>query len=84
MELFRKIKSGDIKLVKLFRKCKMCLNKIKTKYQEKGINQKKSASQNIKFPYESREAADELFNDYYLIASEAKYKIIPTKEIAST
>ena len=40
MELLRKIKSGDIKLVKLFRKCKMCLNKIKTKYQEKGINQK--------------------------------------------
>ena len=54
----------------------MCLKQIWAKYQKEDLNQKtnKVHLKNIKLLYKSRESVIKLFNDYFWIISEAKYK----------
>ena len=75
MELFGKIKSGEMKLDD----AKELQNVFKTNLNEisKGrfkLEEKKSALENVKLLYKSRQAVIKLFNEYFSIPSEAKYK----------
>ena len=75
MELFRKIKPGEMKLEdakEMQDIFKTHMNEIsKGRFKSEG---QKSALENFKPLYKSREAAIELFNDYSSVVSEAKYK----------
>ena len=75
IELFRKIKSGEIKLEdakELHNIFKSNLNEIsRERFKSK---EQKIASENVKFLYESRQAVIKLINDYSSIAFEPKYK----------
>ena len=76
IELFRKIKSGEMMLEnrkELQNIFKINLNKI-SKGRLKSEEQK-SALENIKLLYESRQTVIKSLNDYSSIASETKYKI---------
>ena len=84
IELFRKIKSGEIKLEeakKLQNVFKSNLNKISRERNKS--KEQKMALGNIRLLHESREAISELFNDYSLIAFEAKCKTVDEKLIPS-
>ena len=73
IKLFEKIKSREMKLEeakKLQNVFKSNINEI-SKRRHKSKEQK-SALENIKLLYESREAVIKLFNDYFSIVSEAK------------
>ena len=77
IELFRKMKSGEIRLEeakKLQNKFKSNLNEVSRARNK--LEEQKMALENIKLFYESPEAFIKLFNDYFSIASEAKYKKI--------
>ena len=50
---------------------------LREQYKSKGQG---NALQDIKLPHKAREAVIKLFNDYCLIASEAKYKATHGKE----
>ena len=84
IELFRKKQSGEMKLhqaEKLQNVFKSNLNEI-TRGTNKSEEQK-SALENIKLLYESREVVIKLFSDYSSIISEAKYKTTHGKRIPS-
>ena len=76
-ELFKKIKSGEMKreeAKKLQNVFKLDLSVISRGRYKSG--EQKSVLENIKLFYESQEPVIKLINDYFSIVSEAKYKTI--------
>ena len=84
IEPFRKMQSGEMKL----EEAKKLQNVFKSNLNEipRGRNkseEQKMALENIKLLYESREAVIKLFDNYFSIVSEAKYKTIHGKGSSS-
>ena len=82
IELFGKIQSGEMKLEEVKKLQNEHVFKSNLKEISRHINkseEQKVTLENIKLLYESRQSVIKLFNDYSLIASEAKYKTIHGK-----
>ena len=77
IKLFEKIESGEMKLEeakKLQNLFKSSLNEISRRRNKS--KEQKSALENNKLLYELREAVIKLFNDYFSVVPEVKYKSI--------
>ena len=84
IKLLRKIQSGEVKLEEAKKTAnifKSNLNEISRGWYKS--EEQKSTLENIKLLYKSGKSVIKLFNHYSSTASEAKYKIIPGKEISS-
>ena len=82
IELFKKIKSGQMKLEEEKNTTKCVWIKSKRKIKRKiQIRRVKKCIRKIKLLYKWQEGVSKLINDYYSIASEANNKTIHGKEI---